>query len=111
MILNVLLHKHALIVLVWIHVHWKNVALMHYVQQKITELCAPVHQAIDLIQIHTSDANNMNVSLTPSAQQLLPVKMRSVWILANVQDLLIVHQGTIEAFVPVNQVTPEIHME
>ena len=84
---------------------------MPFAQLRTTGQFAHVQLGTDLIQIHTSDANNMNVSLTPSAQQLLPVKMRSVWILANVQDLLIVHQGTIEAFVPVNQVTLEIHME
>lgn len=37
--------------------------------------------------------------------------MKSVWILANVPDLLIVLLEIIEAFVPVNLVTQEIPME
>ena len=76
---------------------------MHYVQQKITELCAPVHQAIDLIQIHTYDANSMSVWQIQNAQQHLLVKMKNVWILANVPEMLIVLQGTIEEFVLANQ--------
>ena len=59
--LNVLLLKLVLTENVWILVPWKDVVLMHFVQQKITELCAPVQQATDLTPIHTSGANSMSV--------------------------------------------------
>jgi len=90
---------------------WKDVESMPSALPKIIEQCALVHQAIALILIHTLDANNMSVSQIQNAPLPLHAKMKSVWILANVQDLLTVLPETIEAFVPVKQVTQEIHME
>lgn len=111
MTLNVHLLKPASTENVLILALWKDVESMPSVLQKIIEHCALVHQDIVLILIPTLDANNMSVSQTQNAPRPLHAKMKSVWILANVQDLLTVLPGTIEAFVPVNKVTQEIHME
>lgn len=90
---------------------WRDVESMLFVLQRITGQCVLVHQAIALILIHTLGANNMSVSQILNAQQHQHAKMKSVWTLANVPDLLIVLLEIIEAFVPVNLVTQEIPME
>jgi len=107
--LNVHLPKPASIETVLTPALWRDVESMLFVLPKTTELCVLVHLAIALIQIRTSDANNMSASQIQNAQQLLHAKMKNVWILANVQDLLIVLPETIEAFVPVSQAILEIH--
>ena len=65
---NVLLHKPALIVNVWILVLLKDVVKMHYVLHKITGQYVLAPQAIDLIQILIFDASHMSVSLILNAQ-------------------------------------------
>ena len=86
----------------------KDVAQMLSVWSKITGPRVYAHQTT--WEIHMSLVGDQSASQIQSVQQHLHAGMKSVWILATVQSMPIVLQGTTEEFVHVTLAIQEIRM-